>query len=129
MQPGNSGGPLLDASRHVAGIVTSKLNAENVARFIGTPKAWPYPVVEFNLGKRSAEHMATAAPGAEDRCGAQFYVGEWRLVRGDRMKAKEALEAAKATCPQSFYEYDGAVAELGRRRQGSMPRGYIHSTR
>ena len=76
-------------------------------------KAWPYPVVEFYLGKRSAEDMAAAAPGAEDRCEAQFYVGEWRLVRGDRMKAKEALEAAKATCPQSFYEYDGAVAELG----------------
>ena len=77
-------------------------------------KAWPYPVVEFYLGKRSAEDMAAAAPGAEDRCEAQFYVGEWRLVRGDRMKAKEALEAAKATCPQSFYEYDGAVAELAR---------------
>jgi hypothetical protein len=30
------------------------------------------------------------------------------------VKAKEALEAAKATCPASFYEYDGAVAELGR---------------
>jgi hypothetical protein len=40
--------------------------------------------------------------------------GEWRLMRGDRAKAKEALEAAKATCPQSLYEYDGAVAELGR---------------
>jgi tetratricopeptide (TPR) repeat protein len=77
-------------------------------------KAWPYPVVEFYLGKRSAEDMAAAAPGAEDRCEAQFYVGEWRLARGDRVKAKEALEAAKATCPQSFYEYDGAVAELGR---------------
>ena len=35
VQPGNSGGPLLDASGHLAGIVTSKLNAENVARFIG----------------------------------------------------------------------------------------------
>ena len=35
VQPGNSGGPLLDASGHLAGIVTSKLNAENVARYIG----------------------------------------------------------------------------------------------
>jgi tetratricopeptide (TPR) repeat protein len=75
-------------------------------------KAWPYPVVEFYLGKRTAEDMAGAAAGAEERCEAQFYVGEWRLMRGDRAKAKEALEAAQATCPQSFYEYDGAVAEL-----------------
>jgi lipoprotein NlpI len=58
--------------------------------------------------------MAAAAAGAEERCEAQFYLGEWRLARGDRAKAKEALEAAKATCPASFYEYDGAVAELGR---------------
>jgi tetratricopeptide (TPR) repeat protein len=77
-------------------------------------KAWPYPIVEFYLGKRTAEDMAGAAAGAEEGCEAQFYVGEWRLIRGDRAKAKEALESAKATCPQSFYEYDGAVAELGR---------------
>ena len=77
-------------------------------------KAWPYPIVEFYLGKRSAEDMAAAATGAEERCEAQFYLGEWRLVRGDRAKAKEALEAAKATCPASFYEYDGAAAELAR---------------
>jgi lipoprotein NlpI len=77
-------------------------------------KAWPYPVVEFYLGKRSADDMEAAATGAEERCEAQFYLGEWRLVRGDRAKAKAALEAAKATCPASFYEYDGAVAELAR---------------
>jgi tetratricopeptide (TPR) repeat protein len=77
-------------------------------------KTWPYPVVEFYLGKRSAEDMAAAATGAEERCEAEFYLGEWRLVRGDRAKAKAALEAAKATCPASFYEYDGAVAELAR---------------
>jgi dienelactone hydrolase len=35
VQPGNSGGPLLDASGHVVGIVTSKLNAASVARVTG----------------------------------------------------------------------------------------------
>jgi tetratricopeptide (TPR) repeat protein len=77
-------------------------------------KAWPYPIVEFYLGKRTAEDMTAAAPGTEERCEVQFYLGEWRLLRGDRAKAKEGLEAAKATCPASFYEYDGAVAELNR---------------
>jgi tetratricopeptide (TPR) repeat protein len=77
-------------------------------------KGWPYPVVEFYLGKRTVEDIAAAAAGAEERCEAQFYLGEWRLLRGDRTKAKEALEAAKATCPASFYEHDGAIAELGR---------------
>lgn len=35
VQPGNSGGPLLDASGHLAGIVTAKLDAVRVARFTG----------------------------------------------------------------------------------------------
>jgi hypothetical protein len=35
IQPGNSGGPLLDSSGHLVGIVTAKLNATNVARFTG----------------------------------------------------------------------------------------------
>ena len=35
VQPGNSGGPLLDASGHLVGIVTAKLNAMRIARFTG----------------------------------------------------------------------------------------------
>jgi S1-C subfamily serine protease len=35
VQPGNSGGPLLDASGHLVGIVTAKLDAARVARFTG----------------------------------------------------------------------------------------------
>ena len=35
VQPGNSGGPLLDASGHLAGIVTAKLDAVRLARFTG----------------------------------------------------------------------------------------------
>ena len=35
VQPGNSGGPLLDASGHLVGIVTAKLDAIRLARFTG----------------------------------------------------------------------------------------------
>jgi S1-C subfamily serine protease len=35
VQPGNSGGPLFDASGHIVGIVTAKLDAALVARFTG----------------------------------------------------------------------------------------------
>ena len=35
VQPGNSGGPLLDASGHLVGIVTAKLDAVRFARFTG----------------------------------------------------------------------------------------------
>jgi hypothetical protein len=35
VQPGNSGGPLLDAQAHVIGVVVSKLNAAGIARMTG----------------------------------------------------------------------------------------------
>jgi len=77
-------------------------------------KAWPYPVIEFYLGKRSAAEMSAAAAKPSERCEAQFYLGEWYLVRGDRAKAVGALRAAANTCQKTFYEYDGAIAELKR---------------
>jgi uncharacterized protein len=36
VQPGNSGGPVLDASGHIVGIVVAKLDAVGVAKVIGT---------------------------------------------------------------------------------------------
>ena len=38
VQPGNSGGPLLDASGHLVGIVTAKLDAMRIARFGDVPQ-------------------------------------------------------------------------------------------
>jgi S1-C subfamily serine protease len=36
VQPGNSGGPLLDTSGHIAGVVTAKLNALKIAKATGS---------------------------------------------------------------------------------------------
>jgi lipoprotein NlpI len=45
---------------------------------------------------------------------AQFYVGEWRLLQGDRPAAVAALKTAADTCSKTFYEYGLAQAELHR---------------
>jgi tetratricopeptide (TPR) repeat protein len=75
---------------------------------------WPYAVLELYLGRRDAAAALTAAQKPEERCEAQFYVGEWRLLQGDRAQAQQLLEEAAGGCPKSFIEYRAAQAELRR---------------
>jgi len=75
---------------------------------------WPYPVVELYLGQRSAEATLAAPGNADDRCEAQFYIGEWRLLQDDWAAAMEALKIAADTCPKTFIEYEGSRAALKR---------------
>jgi lipoprotein NlpI len=75
---------------------------------------WPYPVIELYLGRRSPADVLLVASKAEERCEAQFYNGEWHLLRGNRAAAATALKAAADICPKSFFEYEGALAELKR---------------
>jgi len=75
---------------------------------------WPRPVIELYLGKISPEEFLSAAGKPEERCEAQFYVGEWSLLRGDRAAAATALRTVADTCPKLFFDYVGAVAELKR---------------
>jgi len=90
---------------------TSELSA-NAARL--KTKDWPYAVLDFYLGRRSLEAMRAAAAKPDEKCEAAFYAGEWHLLRSSKMDAKAALQVAVDTCPKSFFEYYGAVAELGR---------------
>jgi lipoprotein NlpI len=41
---------------------------------------WPYPVVEFFLGRRELGATLAAAGKPNERCQAQFYIGEWHLL-------------------------------------------------
>jgi lipoprotein NlpI len=75
---------------------------------------WPYAVVELFLGQRTPE-ATLAAPGKPDeRCEAQFYIGEWQLLRADQTAAIESLKTAASTCPKDFVEATDAHAELKR---------------
>jgi lipoprotein NlpI len=50
----------------------------------------------------------------KERCEAQFYVGEWQLLQGDRAAARQRFEEAVGICPKSLVEYTVAQAELRR---------------
>jgi len=80
-------------------------------------KDWPYAVIDFYLGRRSLAEMRAAASTPDEKCEAQFYVGEWLLLRGDMAEAKPLLLAAVDTCAKSSIEHTGAVAELKRLSQ------------
>ena len=73
---------------------------------------WPIPLVDLYLGKRSFDAALGEASKPEERCEAQFYIGQWHLVRGNRAPALNALRTAVDTCPKDFVEYQGAVVEL-----------------
>jgi tetratricopeptide (TPR) repeat protein len=75
---------------------------------------WPGPVIELMLGRRTAEATLAAASTPAQQCEAQFYVGEWTFLRGDKPGAAAAWRTAVDRCPKSFIEYKGAQAELNR---------------
>jgi tetratricopeptide (TPR) repeat protein len=87
--------------------------AANAARL--KTKDWPYPIIEFYLGQRSAADMPATTP--EERCLVNFYLGEWHMLHGNRAEASAALRTAADTCPKIFSEYDSAVVELKRLNQ------------
>lgn len=87
---------------------------------------WPAPVGRYYLGRLSADSLMRLAPSSDSRvakdqtCAVAFYVGEQLLAEGRTADATTRFQEARAHCPKSFTEYDGAVAELG--RLGAPPR-------
>ncbi|MEQ1715785.1 MAG: tetratricopeptide repeat protein [Hyphomicrobium sp.] len=75
---------------------------------------WPVPILDLFLDRRSPEAARDAATNEDERCEADFYIGQWRLLKGDRAAASQLMKSAVAICPKTFFEYAAAVAELKR---------------
>ena len=84
------------------------------------PEAWPAPVVTLFLGRATPQQVEEAAArgdaekARQQRCEADFYLGEAALLRHDVAAARVRLHAARDTCPDDFIEYEGASSELRR---------------
>jgi lipoprotein NlpI len=90
--------------------------AEELATFAKGSETdqWPTAMLALYLGSLSVESALASAASFDEHAEAQFYVGEWHLLRGNREEAVNALRLAAQLCPPWFIEHAGAVAELKR---------------
>jgi lipoprotein NlpI len=77
-------------------------------------KVWPYPVASFYLGQMPVEALDVAAADNDQKCEANFYVGEWHLLKGEVAAARKRFEQALAGCPPNFIEREMAEIEAKR---------------
>jgi len=98
-------------ARRRAGVKSEAELEDNAARM--KDKDWAYAIVELYLGRASAA-AALAAARPDDRCVAQFHIGQWHLLHGRMSEAKSVLQIAAETCPKGFKEQIAAAAELKR---------------
>lgn len=81
---------------------------------------WPAPVVALYLGKADPNTVLSQAADPDPKklkellCEANFYLGEWHLLRHEKQKALPLFIKAQNDCPKSFTEYSAAVSELKR---------------
>jgi lipoprotein NlpI len=79
--------------------------------------AWPAPVVRLFLGESSLEQTLGAASDSDPQvkaaqtCEANFYGGEFALLKKNTKEAQRLLKLAADNCPPSFIESTAAVAE------------------
>jgi rhomboid protease GluP len=77
-------------------------------------------VINLYLGNITPDALVAASANpdpkkqAEQRCEANFYLGEWHLVQGHASLARSLFVEAKKLCPRHLTEYGAANAELGR---------------
>jgi tetratricopeptide (TPR) repeat protein len=80
--------------------------------------AWPAPVVREFLGESSAAQTLAAANDDDQKtrlgrtCEANFYGGEFALLKKNRQEALRQLRLAARDCPRTFIESTAAIAEL-----------------
>ena len=80
--------------------------------------AWPAPVIRQFLGELSAAQTIAAAADQDPKkqaaqtCEANFYGGEFALLKKNRPEATRLLKLAAKDCPLEFVESTAAVAEL-----------------
>ncbi|MGE5303177.1 MAG: tetratricopeptide repeat protein [Alphaproteobacteria bacterium] len=85
-------------------------------KFVGVTEQ----IVSLFLGKTTTDDLFLVAKNSdpkkqkENLCEAQYYTGQYVLLRGNKSEARKLFSNAVETCPTDFVEYFGAQAELKR---------------
>ena len=93
---------------------------ELAANTNGIKPDWPTPVVTLYLGTSNPVALTAAFSDTdpkthkEQMCEANFYLGEWHLIKGEKEHARSLFSKAESECPPDNLEYAGAVSELER---------------
>ena len=80
--------------------------------------AWPAPAVRHFLGELNSAQLLAAADDKDPKtklaqsCEADFYSGEFALLKKNRQEALRLLRLAASGCPRRFIESTAAIAEL-----------------
>lgn len=81
---------------------------------------WPSVVVALYMGRTDIESVHIGAKAGdtaqqrEMRCEADFYVAQSLIIKGERARAQNMLQAVQRACPKNLLEYEAAIAELRR---------------
>lgn len=105
----------------VAGRV-GKLDPTTLAKYVDdfSISDWPMPLLDLYRGKLKPDEVHPSARQSDTGkysgqvCEADFYIGEWHIVRGSAEVAKPLIAHAAAECPKNFIEYYAAQAEASR---------------
>jgi lipoprotein NlpI len=79
---------------------------------------WPAPVIRQSLGESNAEQTFGAAFDTDPQtklaqtCEANFYGGEFALLKKNKKEAQRLLKLAADNCPPNFIESTAALAEF-----------------
>ncbi len=95
---------------HTGGIDAAHF--ESLATSVG--KNWPRPLIALFAGQIKPQEVWRLAANGGEECEADFYIGQWRLARGERAKAKNLFKTAVAQCPHDYVAFDAARHELKR---------------
>lgn len=80
--------------------------------------AWPAPLVRHFLGELNAAQTLAAADASDPKtrlgqsCEANFYGGEFAMLKKNRPEALRLLRLAAKDCPRGYIESPAAIAEL-----------------